>query len=39
MLRNNETKDIVKVIKALENTEILLKGTTKKIITQEREFS
>ena len=32
---NNEIKDIVKVIKPLENRGILLKGTTRKITTQE----
>ena len=30
-LRNNEIKDIMKVITSLENTGILLKGTTRKI--------
>ena len=35
---NNEIKDIVKVIKSLENTEILLKETTTKISSQERGF-
>ena len=28
ILRNNEIKDIMKVIKSLENRRILLKGTT-----------
>ena len=36
-LTNNEIKDI-KVIKYLENREILLKGTTKKITSQEGGF-
>ena len=34
-LTNNETKDIIKVIKSLENRGILLKGTTRKITGQE----
>ena len=34
-LINNEIKDIIKVIKPLENGEILLNGTTKKITSQE----
>ena len=37
-LTNNEIKDIMKVIKSLENRGILLKGTTKKITSQERGF-
>ena len=37
-LRSNEIKDIMKVIKSLENRGILLKGTTRKIISQEKEF-
>ena len=37
-LINNEVKDIVKLIKSLGNRGILLKGTTKKIISQEGEF-
>ena len=37
-LINNEIKYIVKVIKSLENRAILLKGTTRKIISQERRF-
>ena len=36
--KNNEIKDIVKVIKSLENTEILLKETTTKSSSQERGF-
>ena len=28
-LRNNETKDILKVLRSLENRGILLRGTTK----------
>ena len=31
-LTNNEIKDIMKVIKSLENRGILLKGTTRKIL-------
>ena len=34
-LTNNEIKDIMKVLKSLENTGILLKGTTRKTISQE----
>ena len=34
-LISNEIKDIIKVIKPLENGEILLNGTTKKITSQE----
>ena len=30
-LTNNETKDIMKVIRSLENRGILMKGTTRKI--------
>ena len=37
-LTNNEIKDIIKVIKSLEKRDILLKGTTKKIINQKRRF-
>ena len=37
-LTNNEIKYIIKVIKSLENRAILLKGTTRKIISQERRF-
>ena len=39
VLTNNEIKDInKKVIKSLENTGILLKGTTKKVINQNGGF-
>ena len=38
-LTNNETKDIIKVIKSLENSGILLKGTTRKMTSQEGGFS
>ena len=38
MLKNKEVKDLIKLIKSLENRRILLKGTTKTIIRQEREF-
>ena len=31
---NNEIKDIMKVIKSVENRGILLKGTTRKITSQ-----
>ena len=34
-LTNNEIKDIMKVIKSLENRGILSKGTTRKITSQE----
>ena len=34
----NEIKDIMKVIKSLENRETLLKGTARKIKGQEGEF-
>ena len=34
-LTNNEIKYIIKIIKYLENREILLKETTRKIISQE----
>ena len=34
-LTDNEIKDIMKVIKSLENRGILLKGTTRKITSQE----
>ena len=33
-LTNYKIKDIIKVIRSLENREILLKGTTDKIISQ-----
>ena len=33
-LRNYKVKDIIKVTRSLENREILLKGTTGKIISQ-----
>ena len=33
-LRNYKIKDIIKVARSLENREILLKGTTGKIISQ-----
>ena len=35
-LKNNGTKDIIKVIRSLESRGILLKGTTGKITSQER---
>ena len=37
-LTNNEVKDIMEVIKALENRRIFLKGTTRRITSQERGF-
>ena len=37
-LATNETKDIIKVIKSLENRGILLKGSTKKTTSQEGGF-
>ena len=37
-LTSNEKEDIIKVIKSLENRGILLKGTTRKITSQEGEF-
>ena len=36
--KNNEIKHIMKVIKSLENTGILIKGTTTKMTSQEGEF-
>ena len=38
-LTNNETKDIIKVIKSLETEGILLKGTTKKNKVSRRRIS
>ena len=37
-LRKNEIKDIIKVIKSLEKRGILLKGTTRRITSQEEGF-
>ena len=37
-LRNNEIKDIIKVTNSLENRGILLKGTARKITSQEGGF-
>ena len=37
-LTNNKIKEIMKVIKVLWNREVLLKGTTRKITSQERGF-
>ena len=37
-LTNNEIKDIIKKNKSLENIEIFLKETTRKITSQEEEF-
>ena len=39
ILTNNEIKNIMEVIKSLENIGILLKGTIRKIISQEGGFS
>ena len=38
MVTSNEAKDIIKVIRSLESREILLKGTTRKITSQEGRF-
>ena len=38
ILTDNEIKDIIKVIKSLENRGILSKGTTRKITSQEGRF-
>ena len=38
MLTNNEIKDIIKVIKSLENRGILLKRTTKEVTSQKGGF-
>ena len=37
-LTNNEIKDIMKVVESLENRKILLKGTARKITSQEGGF-
>ena len=37
-LTSNEIKDIMKVIKSLENKGILLKGTTRKVASEEGQF-
>ena len=37
-LKISEIEDIVKVIKSIENREILLTGTTRKITSQEDKF-
>ena len=37
-LTNNETKDIIKVIKSFENKGILLKRTTKKLLVKKEDF-
>ena len=34
----NEIKDLMKVIKSLENTEVFLKGTTRKILVKKKDF-
>ena len=38
MHNSNKLKDIIKVIKSLENKGILSKGTTRKVTSQEEEF-
>ena len=38
-LANNEIKDIIKVIKSLENRGILLERTTKKIKVKKEDYS
>ena len=38
-LTNNKIKDITKVIRSIENRSILLKGTTKKITLNMKDFS
>ena len=37
-LTKNETKDVIKVVRSLENREILLKGTIRKISSQKVGF-
>ena len=37
-LTNNEIKEVIKVIKSIENSGILFKGTTRKITSQEGGF-
>ena len=39
MLTNNEIKDIIKVIRSLENRGILLKETIRKITFKKEDFS
>ena len=34
----NEIKDLMKVIKSLENTEVFLKGTARKILVKKKDF-
>ena len=38
-LANNEMKDVIKVIKSLENRGVLLKGTTKKLLVKKKDLS
>ena len=38
-LTKNEIKDIIKVIRSLENRGILLKETTKKLLVKKDDFS
>ena len=38
MLTNSEIKDSMKIIKSVENRQILQKGTTRKITTQKGGF-
>ena len=37
-LTNNEIENIIKIMKYLENRGILLKGTTRKVASQEEQF-
>ena len=37
--KKNETKDIIKVIRSLENRGIVLKRTTKKLLVKKENFS
>ena len=37
-LTNKEKKDVIEIIRSLENGGVLLKGTTRKITSQEGEF-
>ena len=38
-LTNNEIKDVMKVIKSLENRGLLLKGTARKLVVKNEDFS
>ena len=37
-LTNNEIKDVIKVIRSLENRGIFLKGTSKKLLVKKEDF-